>query len=302
MTITDVTRTGRPVADSTMPIRTTHTRHTPWTRVGSIVARVILLLLFLLPIYLGVVSAFRPNADIFKYGGTLSWQTFVPFPFTVSNFETAFSLPNFPIQMVNTAVLALVQATATVALALLAAFALARIKFRFRGVIFYLILATMFLPFEALAAPLFLIAKNLGQLNSFWGLLLPWVAAPIAIFILRQAIADIPTSFDEAVMLDGGGLRHIFTVVVLPSVWPAMITAWLTTFIYSWDSFLWPLIIIQDPSKQLAQVGIVSLINPNQVDYGTLFAASLIVTIPVVVLFLFLQRYYQEGTVASGLK
>jgi len=271
-------------------------------RAGSIIARILLLLLFLLPIYLAVVSAFRPNVDIFRYGGTLSWQTFFPFPFTTANFQEALALPNFPIQILNTAVLALVQATATVALALLAAFALARIQFRFRGVIFYLILITMFLPFEALAAPLFLIVKDLGQLNSFWGLLLPWVAAPIAIFILRQAIADIPSSFDEAVMLDGGGLRHIFTVVIIPSVWPAMLTAWLTTFIYSWDSFLWPLIIMQDPTKQLAQVGIVSLINPNEVDYGTLFAASLIVTIPVVLLFLFLQRYYQEGTVASGLK
>lgn len=269
---------------------------------AGFITRLVLLLLFLLPIYLAVVSSFRPNGDIFRFGGSLSWHTFVPFPFTLSNFQTALGLPNFTIQMVNTAVLALVQATATVAIALLAAFALARIRFRGRGLVFYLILATMFLPFEALAAPLFLIVKDLGQLNSFWGLLLPWVAAPIAIFILRQAIADIPTSFDEAVMLDGGGLRHIFSVVVIPSVWPAMLTAWLTTFIYSWDSFLWPLIIIQDPTKQLAQVGIVSLINPNEIDYGTLFAASMLVTIPVVVLFLFLQRYYQEGTVASGLK
>ncbi|MEO7148308.1 MAG: carbohydrate ABC transporter permease [Terrimesophilobacter sp.] len=275
---------------------------TPLARAGSIIVRLLLLLLFLLPIYLAVVSAFRPNGDIFRYGGTLAWQTFIPVPFTLVNFQEAWALPNFPIQIVNTAVLALVQATATVALALLAAFALARIRFRFRGLIFYLILITMFIPFEALAAPLFLIVKDLGQLNSFWGLLLPWIAAPIAIFILRQAIADIPASFDEAVMLDGGSLRHIFTVVIVPSVWPAMLTAWLTTFIFSWDSFLWPLIIIQDPAKQLAQVGIVSLINPNEVHYGTLFAASLIVTIPVVVMFLLLQRYYQEGTVASGLK
>lgn len=275
---------------------------TPLSRAGTILIRVVLGLLFLLPIYLAVVSSFRPNGDIFRYGGTLSWQTFFPFPFTLSNFGAALALPNFTIQIVNTAVLALVQATATVILALLAAFALARIRFKFRGLIFYLILITMFLPFEALAAPLFLIVKDLGQLNSFWGLLLPWIAAPIAIFILRQAIADIPTSFDEAVMLDGGGLRHIFSVVIIPSVWPAMLTAWLTTFIYSWDSFLWPLIIIQDPTKQLAQVGIVSLINPNEIAYGTLFAASMIVTIPVVVLFLFLQRYYQEGTVAAGLK
>jgi ABC-type glycerol-3-phosphate transport system permease component len=288
------------IVTAAVPIKKKHRR--PLSKAGSAVARVALLLLFLLPIYLAIVSAFRPNGDIFKYGGTLSWQTFLPVPATLANFQDALALPNFPIQMLNTAVLAVVQASGTVILALLAAFALARIRFRFKNVIFYLILATMFLPFEALAAPLFLITKDLGQLNSFWGLLLPWVAAPIAIFILRQAISDIPTSFDEAVMIDGGGLFRIFQVVIVPNVWPAMLTAWLTTFIYSWDSFLWPLIIIQDPTKQLAQIGIVNLINPNEVAYGTLFAASLLVTVPVVLLFLFLQRYYQEGTAATGLK
>jgi len=269
---------------------------------GTTLLRILVLTVFLGPIFLAVVNSLRANADIFRYGGSLSIRNFIPIPAILSNFSSALRLPNFTQQLLNSLVLGVVQSTATVVLALLAALALARIRFRFRGAVFYAILATMFLPFEALAAPIFLVVKNLGQLDSFWGLLLPWVAAPIAIFTLRQAIADVPRALDEAIMIDGGGLFHILRHAILPNIWPAMITAWLTTFIYVWDSFLWPLIVIRDPAKQLAQVGIISLINPNEVDYGTLFAASLIATAPVVVLFLALQRYYREGTVASGLK
>ncbi|KRE72730.1 carbohydrate ABC transporter permease [Arthrobacter sp. Soil762] len=264
--------------------------------------KVVFLVVFLGPMLLAVLNAFRYNADIFRYGGTLTWRSFVPFPGTFENFVSAWQLPAFPLQLLNSIVLAVTQSTATVLLALLAAFALARLKFRFRGVIFYGILITMFLPFEALAAPMFLVVKGLGQVDTFWGLLLPWIAAPIAIFTLRQAIADIPPSFDEAVMLDGGGLRHVLMHVILPNVWPAMVTVWLTTFIYVWDSFLWPLIVVHDPAQQLAQVGIINLINPNRIDYGTLFAASLMATAPVVILFLLLQRFYREGSVSSGLK
>lgn len=296
------TMTTKPKVQVDTPPALTRTRRVQkkhWLPRGL---KIVVLLVFLGPMLLVVLNAFRNNSDIFRYGGTFSWRTFVPSPPTVENFVNAWQLPAFQLQLLNSIVLAVTQSTATVVLALLAAFALARLKFRFRGVIFYGILVTMFLPFEALAAPMFLVVKGLGQVDTFWGLFLPWIAAPIAIFTLRQAIADIPTSFDEAVMLDGGGLRHILRHIVLPNVWPSMVTVWLTTFIYVWDSFLWPLIVVHDPSKQLAQVGIINLINPNRIDYGTLFAASLMATAPVVILFLLLQRFYREGSVSSGLK
>jgi|SRR5882757_1479266 len=269
---------------------------------GTRVLKLAIVLVFLGPMFLAIVSAFRSNGQIFKYSGTLSIHTFVPFPGTLSNFSAAASEPQFLRQVVNTLVLGLVQSSLTVVLAVLAAFPLARMKFRGKGVVLYALIATMFIPFEALAVPLFLIVKNLGQLNSFWGLLLPWVAGPMATFIMRQAMADIPSSLDEAVMIDGGGVVRILRHVIIPNVWPAMVTVWVITFIYVWDSFLWPLIIMSDPSKQLAQVGIVNLINPNEIDYGTLFAMSIIAAGPVVVIFLLLQRFYQQGVTASGLK
>jgi ABC-type glycerol-3-phosphate transport system permease component len=272
------------------------------SQLGIRIVKALVVIVFLGPILLALVSAFRPNGEIFKYSGTLNLHTFLPIPGTLGNFATAAHEPQFIRQVLNTVLLAVVQSTLTVVLALLAAFPLARMKFRGRGVIFYLLIATMFIPFEALAVPLFLIVKDLGQLNSFWGLLLPWVAGPVATFVLRQAMADIPRSLDEAVMIDGGGVPRILRHAIIPNVWPAMVTVWLITFIYVWDSFLWPLIIMSDPHRQLAQVGIVNLINPNEIDYGTLFAMSLIAAGPVVVIFLLLQRFYQQGVTASGLK
>ena len=271
-------------------------------RIGTRIAKALILIVFLGPLFLAVANSLRANADIFKYSGTFSFRTFLPVPITFGNFIDAMHLPHFPRQILNTIVLGFTQSTLTVVLAVLAAFPLARMNFRGRAVIFYALIATMFLPFEALAAPMFLIVRNLGQINSFWGLLLPWVAAPIGTFLLRQAMADIPKSLDEAVMIDGGGVFRVLFHVMLPNIWPAMVTVWLTTFIYVWDSFLWPLIIIQDPAKQLAQVGIVNLINPNEIDYGTLFAASIVAAAPVIILFLFLQRFYQETATTSGLK
>ncbi len=269
---------------------------------GTRILKLVVVLVFLGPLLLALVSAFRRNAEIFKYSGTLSIHTFLPIPGTLANFSTAAAEPQFLRQVVNTLVLGLVQSSLTVVLAVLAAFPLARMTFRGKGVVFYALIATMFIPFEALAVPLFLIVKDFGQLNSFWGLLLPWVAGPVATFIMRQAMADVPTSLDEAVMLDGGGVVRILRHVIIPNVWPAMVTVWLITFIYVWDSFLWPLIIMSDSSKQLAQVGIVNLINPNEIDYGTLFAMSIIAAAPVVVIFLLLQRFYQQGVTTSGLK
>ena len=115
-------------------------------------------------------------------------------------------------------------------------------------------------------------------------------------------MANIPRSLDEAVMIDGGGVFRIIWHVAIPSIWPSMVTVWLITFIYVWDSFLWPLIVVNSPEKQLAQVGIVNLINPSEINYGTLFGASIIAAAPVVLTFLLLQRFYRPNSAASGLK
>ena len=165
------------------PVRPRRTR-----RLSRAVALALVLLAFLGPIMLMIVAALRRNQDIFRYGGALSWRTFLPSPATFDNLLAAAQLPGFITQLGNTVVLGIVQSTLTVILSVLAAFPLARMRFRGRGVVFYAILATMFVPFEALVVPLFLIVRDQGLLDSFWGLLLPWVASPVGVFLLRVVL------------------------------------------------------------------------------------------------------------------
>lgn len=279
------------------PVRPRRTR-----RLSRAVALALVLLAFLGPIMLMIVAALRRNQDIFRYGGALSWRTFLPSPATFDNLLAAAQLPGFITQLGNTVVLGIVQSTLTVILSVLAAFPLARMRFRGRGVVFYAVLATMFVPFEALVVPLFLIVRDQGLLDSFWGLLLPWVASPVGVFLLRQAMAEIPRELEEAIIIDGGGLWHILRHAVIPNITSAAVTVWIVTFVYIWDSFLWPLVIVQSPDKQLVQVGISALFNPSKIEYGTVFAASVLAATPVIVVFVLLQRYYVRSVATSGIK
>ena len=266
------------------------------------IAKVLIAGLFLFPLLLGLTAAFRPDQEMFRFGGRLSVNTLIPAEPTLANFREVIARPDFVPQILNTVVLGVVQSTLTVIVALMAAFALGRMEFRGRDAIFFAILATVFVPFEAVVVPLFLVVRDLEMLNSFSGLLIPWIASPVAIFLLRQSIQQIPRDLDAAAMLDGAGLWELFKTVVLPNSWPAMTTVWLVTFIYVWDSFLWPLIVIDDPSRQLVQVGISSLFNPERVRYGLVFAGSVLAVGPVIVLFMFLQRFYVRSVASSGIK
>lgn len=288
--------TDAPSRESTTHSNAHHRRDLPGF------AKVFVFILFLGPILLMVAAALRNNQDIFRYGGSLSWRTFIPWPITGDNFRAAAEHPGFLLQLWNTVFLGVVQSTLTVVLAVLAAFPLSRMRFLGRGAVFYAILATMFIPFEAMVVPLFLITRDQGLLDSFWGLLLPWLASPVAIFLLRQAMAEIPRELEEAIVIDGGGLRHILRHIVLPNIRSAATTVWIVTFIYVWDSFLWPLVIIQSPEKQLVQVGISSLFNPSKIEYGTVFAASTLASAPVIILFMLLQKYYVRSIATSGIK
>jgi ABC-type glycerol-3-phosphate transport system permease component len=272
-------------------------------RVGVNVLRALLAAAFLLPLLLGLSAAFRPEAETFRYGAELSLWTFLPRSPTLENFQAALGRDFFLRQLANTLVVGAVQSTLTLALAVLAAFPLARMRFRGKEVLFFAILATLYLPFEAVLVPLFLVVRDLGMLDSFSGLVLPWVASPIAVYLLRQAMQEIPRELDEAALVDGAGLWGILRVVVVPNVWPAMVTVWLFTFVFVWDYYLWPLVVIDDPSKQMVQVSIAGLFNPQErAPYGTAFAAAALSAGPVLVAFLFLQRFYMKGVALTGIK
>lgn len=274
------------------------------TRWSGAAGRVALLAIFLLPIAMGVVAAFRPPSEIFRYGVDLSIHTFFPVEPTLDNFRAALARPSFVRQIANTFFVGLVQPTATAVLAFFAAFALARMSFQGRNTILIVIVATLFLPFEAMVVPMFIVVRDLGMQGNYLGLILPWIASPLAVFLLRQAMMEIPRELDEAVLVDGGGLWTVLRVAILPNVWPALVTVWLFTFVFVWDSYLWPLVVLDTPDEQMVQIGLIAFLGElkDGVPYGTVFASALLAIGPVLVVFGLLQRFYVRGITMTGIK
>ena len=266
--------------------------------------RLLLLAAFLLPLVMGAIAAFRPAGEIFRYGIELSLHTFLPVQPTLDNIHAALSRPHFVRQIVNTVFVGIVQPTATVFLAFFAAFALSRMAFLGRHIVFLVVVATLFIPFEAVVVPMFIVVRDLGMQGTYWGLILPWIASPLAVFLLRQAMMEIPRELDEAVLVDGGGLWTVMKVAILPNVWPALVTVWLFTFVFVWDSYLWPLVVLNDPADQMVQIGLMGFFAEERdgVPYGTVFASALLSIGPVLIVFLFLQRFYVRGIAMTGIK
>jgi ABC-type glycerol-3-phosphate transport system permease component len=190
----------------------------------------------------------------------------------------------------------------TLAVSSLIAYALARLEFPGRDLVFLMILSSMLISFEVIVVPTYMIAKTLGMRDSFAALIVPWAASPFTIFLLRQAFAEIPRELEEAAIIDGCSRLRVYWNIVLPNTVPAMVTAALTIFLWGWDEFLWPLVVMQDWHKQVLQVAIATFTTPDQVFWGQLFAACTVSSVPLIVLFLALQRYYVRGVVMSGLK
>jgi ABC-type glycerol-3-phosphate transport system permease component len=271
-----------------------------WARIA---AQVILLLAFALPFLMGVATAFRPPGEIFRYGIHFSLHTLIPEHPTLDNFAVALTRQHFLRQILNTLVVGIVQPTLSVALAFFAAFALARMEFKAKHVIFLAVIATLFIPYEAIVVPMFLVVRDLGMQGGYIGLVLPWIASPLAVYLLRQAMMEVPKELDEAILVDGGNLWTLLRVSILPNVWPAMVTVWLFIFVFVWDSYLWPLVVLDDPENQMAQIGLMGFFGVKEgVPYGPVFAATLLAIGPVLLVFLFLQRFYVRGIALTGMK
>ncbi|GAA1922301.1 carbohydrate ABC transporter permease [Microbacterium aoyamense] len=283
--------------------------------VGFWITASLLLVLFLAPFLWIVASSFKGQFNIFADSSPLSWRTFFPVDGTWENYILAFSTEctgavttsscgnNVGVALMNSAIVAICQVVLTIVLAVPAAYALTRLRFRGQNLIFGLVLVTFMIPGEAITLPLFQIAQFLGLQDTYAGVFLPWVASPFALFLLRQAFYEIPRELDEAARMDGAGHFRIMVQMIVPNVKPALASVALMTFMFAWNSYMWPLVIISSPDKVMVQVATALNAIPGALpSWGPTFAGAVVASIPVIVLFLFLQRYFVRGVVMSGLK
>ncbi|SMF59164.1 putative chitobiose transport system permease protein [Xaviernesmea oryzae] len=263
----------------------------------------LILCCFLAPYAWIVASSFKNQLTLFNDVTPLSWKAFLPVGGTIENYQSLFKRTNVLTALANTAIVAGGQVALTLLLCSMAAYSLTRVSFPGAKIVFVLILLTFLLPIEALMVPLYQVVSGLGLSNTLLGVMIPWVASPFGLFLLKQAFEELPVELEDAARIDGAGHVRIFFSIVLPNVKVPMLTLGLITFLFSWNSFLWPLVIVQDPANQVIQVAIAQQGSPTQLpNWGETFAGATVATLPLILLFLLLQKYFTQGMTTSGIK
>lgn len=261
-------------------------------------------LFFVVPFVWMFLASFKPQAEIFQYIYPVGWQTFIPQTWTLENFRALLELQPYAFThyLLNSVFVAVAVTGSSLVVNAMAAYAFAKLDFPGRSALFALFLSTAIVPFEVIAIPLYLEMKTFNWVNSYEALIIPWIANALGIFLLRQFFADIPRDLIDAARMDGCSHLSAFRRIVIPNAVPAMITFALIRFQASWDAFFWPLIVAPSPEKRVVQVAIATFATEAQTQWGLTFAASTLATLPIVVLFLLLQRYYVQGVMTSGIK
>src|SRR5204863_317899 len=184
----------------------------------------------------------------------------------------------------------------------LAAYAYARMEFRGKNLLFGLLLATLFLPGMMFLVPNFLTINSLHLLNNYIGVIIPGLAGVFGVFFLRQFFESIPKELEEAARIDGANQFQVFYQVVMPLARPALATLAVITFLASWNDFLWPLLVLQKPDLLTLPPGLRTLQGAYTSEYGQMMAGAVIAAIPVLILYIFLQRFIVQSVASTGLK
>lgn len=255
-------------------------------------------LFMLLPFAFALTGSLKPEIEIFAI--PMNW---LPSAFQWRNYLLPFQQANFGRYFLNSAIVALVQTLAPLVLCSLAGYSLAKFEYPGRTLIFLFILSTIMLPLQVTIVPLFIIIKELGWVNSYAGLIVPGLASTFGTFLMRQFFLSVPSEYMDAARIDGASEPRIFWSVMLPMCRPALSALAVFSFTGSWNSFLWPLVVINQDAMRTMPLGIVFYIGEQRApQYGQLLAVAIIATLPVLVLFLVLQRAFIQGATVSGLK
>ncbi|MDN5334682.1 MAG: alpha,4-digalacturonate transport system permease protein [Sphaerochaeta sp.] len=258
---------------------------------------IVLALGTLLPVLWVVLSSFKPQSELFRVP-----LTFLPQKWTVQNYVSSLQAGNFPVYFSNTVFVAVVSTFITVMVNLMAGYALAKYIFKGRNLIFTIMIATLMIPLQVIMIPIFLQLKNFGMLNSLWGIIIPPAATPTGVFLARQYLVNLPDSLIEAARIDGAKEYSIFFRIILPMSKPIVATIAIFSFMWRWNDYLWPLIVITDNKKQTIQQALANFVGQLQINWSDLLAMTTIAIIPVIIVFLAFQRFFFSGIAAGSVK
>jgi multiple sugar transport system permease protein len=269
-------------------------------RVGLVLLYLLLIvtgLLMIMPFIIMLLTSFKPATDIITFP-----PRFLPSDWTLDNYKLIWSRLPFGFLIRNSIIYSVGITVVSLFFDSMCAYALARLHFKGRNAVFLAILATMMVPGQVTLVPLFFNLYSLGWINTFQGLMVPHLTSAFGIFLLRQFFISIPQDLADAARIDGAGEFRIYWQIILPLSGPALATLFIFHFMYNWNDFLWPLIVTTTGDMRTLPTGLALFMGEHNVEYGLLLAGATIAALPLIVTFLFAQRYFVAGIALSGVK
>jgi multiple sugar transport system permease protein len=256
-------------------------------------------LVTLLPFMWMLLGSFKTGSEIVRMP-----PTFFPENPTLSNYQEILTDPHLPIARfyLNSLLVTVAVVLLTLFTSSLAGFVFAKYKFFGKDFLFILVLATIMIPFPVLMIPTYLILVKLGLIDTLWGLIIPAGVNAFGIFLVKQFIEGLPNELIDAARIDGSSEWGIYWRIVLPQVGPALATLGIITFMFNWNNYLWPLIVITTPERRTLPIMLTWYNGMNYQRYDTVMAASVLVVVPVLIVYAFFQRWIVEGFALSGMK
>ena len=272
-------------------------------RLGSLafyLGNTLVALIFVSPLIWMVSSSLKPESGIFK--GLNSLSTFIPQGASLNNYQEVFQRINMWKFIGNSLFYVLVIIILDLFINSICGYALAKFEFKGKNALLTLVISLMVFPAEAIMLPMYREMADLGWINTWASLIVPFVAKCFSIYMFRQFFMDVPNDLLEAASIDGCGPVKTFFTVVLPISGTVYATIFILDFVAHWNDFMWPLLVVTGEEKRTIQLAIQTFFGSKPINYGPIMASLTISAIPMLIMFLFLQQYYVEGIASTGIK
>jgi alpha-1,4-digalacturonate transport system permease protein len=267
---------------------------------GAVVRATLLIagaILVVTPVLWAAMSSFKTQAELAQTPPTL-WPNHP----TADNYTSGLQAFDFVHFLTNSIIVTVSATVLTLIINSMAAYALSKYNFRGRTVLFLITLSTIMIPLQVILLPVYQVIASFGMVNSLWGLIIPPAATPTGVFLLRQYMLTLPDEMIEAARIDGAGEFKIFLRIILPLSRPALAVVAIFSVIWRWNDFLWPLIVAQDESVQTLPVAIARFASQQAIPFNQILAVSVVTILPIIVIFLFLQRHIIAGLAQGSIK
>ncbi|GAA5025705.1 carbohydrate ABC transporter permease [Microbacterium fluvii] len=256
------------------------------------------LVAMIMPFVWMILGSFKTTAEIRQYP-----TEFLPRDATLDNYTQLFGRLDFATYFTNSVVVAVCVTAGNIVFSSMVGYALAKLDFAGKRLLFGLVLVTLMVPGVVTFVPLFVLTANLGLVNTYPGLILPFLITPLGVFLMRQFMLSLPDDIIEAARIDGANEWRIFLRVIMPLCGPAVATLTILTFLGSWNNFLWPLVVATTEDKYTLPVALALYsVGQNAAQYGLMMAGAVVVVVPVLVVFVALQRFFVQGIALTGIK